>query len=40
MIMKMRNANVGEMVTKVSPTVKALKKKRGEIGKCLHCLSG
>lgn len=32
MIMKIRNVNVGEKVTKVSPTVKALKKKgEGEV---------
>lgn len=31
MIMKIRNVNVGKTVTKVSPTVKAFKKRQGEV---------
>lgn len=38
--MKIRNANVGEMVTNVPPTVEALNgKKKGE-GAHKHCVGG
>lgn len=37
-ITKIRNVNVGEMATDVSPTVEALNKKKG--GKKKHCVNG